>query len=160
MSLTSYRAAPPRGFGRLDRWGAGSRRRWVWLCVYVCAMEVGCFRRVFAWLGRPGGDLLSRILRCSTMGAGGFHGRVRDGIGCCSPRHGHQVIQATRLAGRLCGLASWQVLVGARVASLMCMGWDGCGEAAYVGMISMHGVDPCLAAWARVDRADRAIRTG
>ena len=30
----------------------------------------------------PGGDRLSRILRCSTMGAEVFHGRVRDGIGC------------------------------------------------------------------------------
>ena len=30
----------------------------------------------------PGGDRLSRILGCSTMGAGVFHGRVRDGIGC------------------------------------------------------------------------------
>ncbi len=28
------------------------------------------------------GDRLSRILRCSTMGAAVFHGRVRDGIGC------------------------------------------------------------------------------
>ena len=32
--------------------------------------------------GRPGGDRLSRVLRRSTMGAEGFHGRVRDGIGC------------------------------------------------------------------------------
>ena len=31
---------------------------------------------------RPGGDLLSHTLRCSTIGAEGFHGRVRDGIGC------------------------------------------------------------------------------
>ena len=30
----------------------------------------------------PGGDRLSRTLRCSTMGAEVFHGRVRDGIGC------------------------------------------------------------------------------
>ncbi len=30
----------------------------------------------------PGGDLLSRALRRSTIGAEGFHGRVRDGIGC------------------------------------------------------------------------------
>src|SRR6476659_10007945 len=37
------------------------------------------------WAGRPGGDLLSRALRRSTMGAGGFHGRVRDGIGCGPP---------------------------------------------------------------------------
>ena len=33
-------------------------------------------------LGRPGNDLLSRVLRRSTIGAGAFHGRVRDGIGC------------------------------------------------------------------------------
>ena len=31
---------------------------------------------------RPGGDRLSRALRRSTIGAEGFHGRVRDGIGC------------------------------------------------------------------------------
>lgn len=34
-----------------------------------------------ARFGRPGGDLLSHALRRSTMGAEGFHGRVRDGIG-------------------------------------------------------------------------------
>src|SRR6185312_3652861 len=55
MSLTSYRAAPPRVGG--------------------CG----------GWIGRPGGDRLSRALRHSTMGAGGFHGRVRDGIGCGPP---------------------------------------------------------------------------
>ena len=32
-------------------------------------------------LGRPGGDLLSRVLRQSTIGAKAFDGRVRDGIG-------------------------------------------------------------------------------
>ena len=32
-------------------------------------------------LRRPGSDLLSHTLRCSTIGAKGFHGRVRDGIG-------------------------------------------------------------------------------
>jgi hypothetical protein len=32
----------------------------------------------FCW---PGGDLLSRVLRRSTIGAEGFDGRVRDGIG-------------------------------------------------------------------------------
>jgi hypothetical protein len=58
MSLTSYRAAPPRVEG-------------------VC-----CFgmvkRAVFC---RPGGDLLSHVLRHSTIGAEEFNGRVRDGIG-------------------------------------------------------------------------------
>ena len=32
--------------------------------------------------GGSGGDLLSHVLRRSTIGAEGFHGRVRDGIGC------------------------------------------------------------------------------
>ena len=42
----------------------------------------------------PGSDLLSRALRHSTIGAEGFHGRVRDGIGCWGPRYGHQVDEA------------------------------------------------------------------
>ena len=44
-------------------------------------------------LGRPGGDLLSHVLRRSTIGAEGFHGRVRDGIGCLTPRQNHQVVE-------------------------------------------------------------------
>ncbi len=70
MSLTSYRAAPPR----VNVVGG--------LVCLVCLIV-----KVF-WLGligRPGGDLLSRALRHSTIGAGGFHGRVRDGIGCRAP---------------------------------------------------------------------------
>src|SRR5271165_6759817 len=62
MSLTSYRAAPPR----------------------VCGV---------GYAGRPGGDRLSRALWHSIMGAGGFHGRVRDGIGCAPPA------MATRSSG-------------------------------------------------------------
>ncbi len=38
----------------------------------------------WAGLGRPGSDLLFRVLRRSTIGAEHFHGRVRDGIGCCT----------------------------------------------------------------------------
>lgn len=34
---------------------------------------------------RPGSDLLSRVLRRSTIGAGAFHGRVRNGNGCSRP---------------------------------------------------------------------------
>ena len=37
------------------------------------------------WIRGPGGDRLFRILRCSIIGAGAFHGRVRDGIGWKSP---------------------------------------------------------------------------
>src|SRR5438270_10799765 len=70
MSLTSYRAAPPRVGGLF--WVEGGGRG-----------DCG-----------PGGDLLFRTLRCSTVGAEGFHGRVRDGIGCLAPRHGHQAGKA------------------------------------------------------------------
>jgi hypothetical protein len=65
-------------------------------------------------LGEPGGDLLFRVLRRSTIGAEGFHGRVRDGIGCLAPRCGHQAGQASCFArGRACpvglphGLDPW-----------------------------------------------------
>jgi hypothetical protein len=51
--------------------------------------SAGCFtqRKVFyeECFGRPGGDRLSHVLRRSIIGAGGFHGRVRDGIGCRLP---------------------------------------------------------------------------
>jgi hypothetical protein len=57
MSLTSYRAAPPRG-------GLRSLE------------EIGVF------LVRFGGDLLSHVLRRSTIGATALNFRVRDGIGC------------------------------------------------------------------------------
>ena len=38
-------------------------------------------RELWDALGRPGSDLLSRVLRQSTIGAEGVHGRVRNGIG-------------------------------------------------------------------------------
>ncbi len=38
-------------------------------------------KRLCFGLGGPGGDLLSRVLRQSTIGAEAFDGRVRDGIG-------------------------------------------------------------------------------
>ena len=41
-----------------------------------------CEGIAWGWLGWPGGDRLSRALGRSIMGAGGFHVRVRDGIGC------------------------------------------------------------------------------
>src|SRR5262249_45188828 len=38
-------------------------------------------RKEASVLGRPGSDLLFQVLRLSTIGAGKFNGRVRDGIG-------------------------------------------------------------------------------
>jgi hypothetical protein len=49
----------------------------------------------------PGGDLLFHALRRSTIGAEGFHGRVRDGIGCFAPRYGHQAFQKADVASRI-----------------------------------------------------------
>ena len=43
---------------------------------------VGLLGEDFHAFCRPGSDLLSRVLRRSTIGAGAFHGRVRNGIGC------------------------------------------------------------------------------
>src|SRR5262245_65371662 len=42
-------------------------------------------RRFEHALCRPGSDLLSRVLRRSTISAGAFHGRVRNGNGCSHP---------------------------------------------------------------------------
>ena len=84
MSLTSYRAAPPR----VD---------------YPARALLRVHRNIFA-LGRPGSDLLSRALRHSTIGAEGFHGRVRNGIGCSplatatrsSKREENEVLKSVR----------------------------------------------------------------
>ena len=45
--------------------------------------------RLFA-ICRPGDDLLSRVLRQSTIGAQAFDGRVRDGIGSYRLAESHQ----------------------------------------------------------------------
>src|SRR5438552_8445394 len=44
----------------------------------ICA---GIYREEANVLGRPGSDLLFQAWRLSTIGAGKFNGRVRDGIG-------------------------------------------------------------------------------
>ena len=41
-----------------------------------------CSRERLSFLSRSGGDLLSHVLRRSTIGATALNGRVRDGIGC------------------------------------------------------------------------------
>lgn len=85
MSLTSYRAAPPRDKGFIPVSGL---RSGAWsLNGNAAAMlrSTAAFERlVFVMrdiLDRPGNDLLSRVLRHSTISAEEFNGRVRDGIG-------------------------------------------------------------------------------
>jgi hypothetical protein len=73
MSLTSYRAAPPRATRTPAR---TSERR---SCRHRPGGSIECMKRDV--LGWSGNDLLSRVLRHSTIGAEKFNGRVRDGIG-------------------------------------------------------------------------------
>ena len=67
MSLTSYRAAPSRGDFAL-----------MFILVRVYRLE----RYVFVVFSRFGGDLLSHVLRRSTIGATALNDRVRNGSGC------------------------------------------------------------------------------
>ena len=81
-------------------------------CILVSCDEGGCFLRcscpeslqlsgsIFSVLCRPGSDLLFRVLRRSTIGAGAIYGRVRDGIG-----YGHPA-RATRPAKNR-GMSTW-----------------------------------------------------
>ena len=68
--------------------------------LWVSEIVADACRFACSEFGRPGSDLLSHVLRRSTIGAEGFHGRVRDGIGCLAPRHNHQVIGTQNLTSR------------------------------------------------------------
>src|SRR5690349_21578576 len=106
MSLTSYRAAPPRAgaacVGRRERplRAAGRRDRGT-LGAPRCSVDG--VKRVLSVLGRSGDDLLSRVLRHSTIGAEAFNGRVRDGIGFLAPRSNHRTGQGQAASKRSSG---------------------------------------------------------
>ena len=75
----------------------GSREERVWrLPIADCRLPTALLIRADGReeeanvLGRPGDDLLSRVLRQSTIGAEAFDGRVRDGIGSDRLAEGHQ----------------------------------------------------------------------
>ena len=79
MSLTSYRAAPPR---------ANIREALASKQLSRCEIGLGSgFFNIMNGLStgsppaKPGDDLLFHCLSNSTIGAVRFHGRVRDGIG-------------------------------------------------------------------------------
>src|SRR4051794_22087059 len=76
MSLTSYRAAPPRVITN-----AGD----CVMALAIIARTVIVSEKICVAFCRPGSVLLSRVLRRSTIGAGAFHGRVRNGNGCGHP---------------------------------------------------------------------------
>ena len=86
MSLTSYRAAPPRApiepeTGGFMRWIGPKQksRRSAMPGSGFCNIVNGFFDLTPA--AKPGDDLLFHCLSNSTIGAVRFHGRVRDGIG-------------------------------------------------------------------------------
>src|ERR1700761_33387 len=94
---------------------------------------------VGGWIGRPGGDLLSRALRHSTMGAGVFHGRVRDGIGCRLPA------MATRSSNPPGPGFRWRRLVCEGLAGVfVCVR---CGNRKVIGPSVTDGLDDCCAGW-------------
>ena len=122
----------------------------------------------------PGGDLLFRRLSGSTIGAEGFHGRVRDGIGCLAPRYGHQAGQAPPFGvplglfprgcrgGERCEVMGRSVSGGCRAGRLCERGSWRCTRAvagafpAERGSAAVQRVAPGL----RRDQTDRAISTG
>ncbi len=88
MSLTSYRAAPPRAKddGHSQKGGPKTRKgstEWRIDIVYslFATPHSHIVDKETLALCRPGDDLLSQVLRHSTIGAEAFDGRVRDGIG-------------------------------------------------------------------------------
>src|SRR5690606_7371385 len=82
MSLTSYRAAPPRV---TENWLALEPTKRA-ACAAQYPLQGHNKEKTFKHaLCRPGSDLLSRVLRRSTISAGMFHGRVRNGNGCSHP---------------------------------------------------------------------------
>src|SRR3546814_20269791 len=100
---------------------------------------------------RPGSDLLSHALRRSTSGAEGFHGRVREGIGCSS------LAMATR---------SWRPTKRARAFAPGICVLAGCCEVVYVlGVAGVLrevslGVPGVRRRRRVVDQADPTISTG
>ena len=89
----------PFGFGRAE---CVSRRSSpvFYLAVKTCGILL-TQKPVHIAFSRPGSDLLSRVLRRSTIGAGAFHGRVRNGNGC-----GHPAITTRSAKGNV--MRSWQ----------------------------------------------------
>ena len=124
MSLTSYRAAPPRDGPvrdvRVDEIVNGFRYR---------VMHV-------ARASMPGDDLLFHRLSDSTIGAVGFHGRVRDGIGWF-----HSAMVARE---RVEGRSGFVVVLRTELCAHALIGWE---VASFCG-------DTCIDVLSRVRRLE------
>ena len=119
MSLTSYRAAPPRANLNVSKSLHNFEERQMKRPLARPKVPFGgphrkekISKRAF---GRPGSDLLSRVLRRSTISAGAFHGRVRNGIGCS--RSAITTRSAKRTFSRSCSVCHprlWRWTLGMR----------------------------------------------
>jgi hypothetical protein len=125
-------------------------------------------------LSRPGSDLLFQALRLSTIGAGEFNGRVRDGIGFRLPAN---TTRSAKNRNQESGVRSQddsrrQSMFEAS-CSVSASWFETCGFAALLTMrrtVRPHPEEPPKAASRRMgpvtgiedksDQADRAIRTG
>ena len=65
----------------------------------------------------PGDDLLSHTLRCSTIGAEAFHGRVRNGIGC--RRFAIITKQSKNIAAIVLAIEIWFFCINIRYYSML-----------------------------------------
>ena len=116
-------------------------------CPFGFAGRVGLAGEHAPW--RPGGDLLSHVLGRSTIGAGAFHGRVRNGIGCGHPAMTTRSPRRTRPRPSLGGGQTH----GTRLRGRLHL--DTAGGEAPDGLAAAHG-----AGHAKADQADRGISTG
>ena len=122
----------------------------VW-CGVVLAASSGSLPPASGAPVGPGGDPLSRVLGRSTMGAAGFHGRVRDGVGW-----GTRAVAAGsggrpgwgRGGGGLRWLACGMGMVGARPAAGLPPGrGSSLGRLGPVGCARRRACTPGLSTW-------------
>ena len=115
----------------IDRRPEGAAPRPGFGCL-VCG--AGIFSRGFRAFCRPGGDLLSRVLRRSTISAGAFHGRVRNGIGCS------RSAMTTRSAKGMCS-RSWIFRAEANQDSFRAKPASATARRRSSGALAEHGAD-------------------
>lgn len=104
-------------------------------------------------LGWPGSDLLSRVLRHSTIGAGEFNGRVRDGIGFRLPARATGPAKDIVMHFGVCALAGSASILG---WPCFCIGVDAHGTGLCLTFSDFFEMDIDHVS----DQAGRAISTG
>ena len=130
----------------------------IWL-VCACGCGVVCVCSGSGWFRGPGGDRLSRALRHSIIGAGGFHVRVRDGIGWYPAAMATRLSEPT-LVRRVVVRCTWGSGSGCPASSSMsgdvclrCWTWPVLERGP-----TLDGVDRCCAGWSHMQCASIACK--